>query len=204
LIILQFIVLVSLPAFVPSQDVVNYSIVLIAYMILELLGFILVPDVKFKHDLYTSMIIFAVTFISTVFLLIPFRGYFVISEASLIWPLVFYSLFVGFGETYFFQGVLPKAKDIFPQLPFLGRIWGPAVFSQILFSVAHTFAYSINSFSLSYLLSGLLFAFLGGIFMYMLSEYAGLESAIAFHAGWDLIATRTLMIIPLILLGVVI
>ncbi|MEN6378734.1 MAG: CPBP family glutamic-type intramembrane protease [Methanofastidiosum sp.] len=173
-------------------------------MIIELLGLFLVPDVKFKHDLYTSMIVFAVTFISTIFLLIPFRGYFVISEASLIWPLVFYSLFVGFGETYFFQGVLPKAKNIFPSLPFFGKIWGPAILSQMLFSLAHTYAYSVNSLTFSYLLSGLILAFLGGIFMYMLSEYVGLESAIAFHAGWDLISTRTLMIFPIILFGVII
>jgi len=170
-------------------------------MILEILGFILAPEVKFNHDLYTSIIIFTITLISTVFLLIPFRGYFVISESSLIWPLLFYSLFVGFGETYFFQGVLPKAKNIFPQIPGLDKKWGTAILSQILFAVAHTYAYSIYSFDLSYLLGGLMIAFMGGIFMYMLSEYIGLESAIGFHAGWDLIATRTLMIIPLILVG---
>lgn len=173
-------------------------------MILELLGLILVPDLKFNHDLYISLIVFSVTLIATVFLLIPFRGYFVISETSLIWPLVFYSLFVGFGETYFFQGVLPKAKNIFPQIPIFGGKWSSAVLSQLLFAIAHTYAYSMSSFGLSYLISGLVIAFLGGVFMYMLKEYVGLESAIGFHAGWDLISTRTLMIMPIIMLGGVI
>lgn len=201
LIIIQFVVLVSLPVFVPADQVVRYSIVLIAYMLLEILGLILVPDVKFKHDLYVSIIIFAVTLICTVFMLIPFRGYFVISEVPLMWPLVFYSLFVGFGETYFFQGVLPRVKNMFPRLPIFGGNWSSVILSQLLFAVAHTYAYSMNSFGISHLLIGLAIAFLGGMFMYMLKEYVGLESAIGFHAGWDLISTRTLMIIPLILVG---
>ncbi len=62
----------------------------------------------------------------------------------------------------------------------------------------------MNSFGLTYLITGLVIAFLGGVFMYMLKEYIGLESAIGFHAGWDLISTRTLMIIPIILVGGVI
>lgn len=194
LLICQFIVLVSLPFFVSGENVSRYQIVVIAYMILELIGLKMYPNVKFKRDLYGAVIFFVISTICTVLLLVSFRAYLINDDSSVWWQILFYSLFVGFGETIVFQGILPKTTFLFPRIPTVNVRISNAIFSQIIFAVAHFYAYSVTSATATMFVQGLFTAFCGGMAMWLLAEYMGLEAAIGFHAGWDLVASRTLFV----------